>query len=327
MSKKVYGKIKDSNTGQGVKGLRVEAWDDDMISGDDFMGADMTNDNGNYSISYHGGHWDPSLSHGHTVWRPDIYIRVEGKNAAGKWVKLAKSGVHSDHRLRNDLRINLSVDFENPITKNTAFDPQKHGFHFVNSFTVAADLLGVDLGSWKMGFCGGMCAAALNRFNKNIPIPPDTNTPAQGTALYNELRDRQIDTLLHPNNILDDIYVWQSAPDEGSFFAPHSIRWRTKNQWPELQNNLEANKPTILLLIRQSGYLANPTKNHQVLAIGYKYHPTFKDLWIYVYDPNKPDTTQTLYMNLKGKRLNAKDSTGKRLRGFFCNPNSESASR
>ena len=52
MSRKIYGTIIDKNIGKGVKGLRVEAWDDDYPDGDDFMGSAMTDASGHYRIPY-----------------------------------------------------------------------------------------------------------------------------------------------------------------------------------------------------------------------------------------------------------------------------------
>jgi len=328
MWQKVFGTITDKKTKKGVKGLRVEAWDDDFPDGDDFLGDTTTDDSGSYRISYSGGHWDPSISSRATVWRPDIYIRVLIKNASGEWVYLGKSRVHRNHTLPEDLQVDLDVEIEDPIAKETSFRPEVHGFHFPNFFKVQAKVLGVDLGRWNMGFCGGMCAAALHRFKHNGEVPPDTRPPAQGTSLYAELLDRQIKTLLEPNMLLDDIYDWQSAPDESYWYRKRSIGWRTKGEWWKLKDNLDKGKPSILVLIRVEGYFANPTSNHQVLAIGYDYHPTSKDLQIQVYDPNEPDTTQSLFMNVglpKG-RLRGKDSTGSAVRGFFVNPNSDAVS-
>ena len=170
-----------------------------------------------------------------------------------------------------------------------------------------------------------MCEAALSRFKRNKPIPIDKSTPKQGTVIYNELRDQQIASLLKPNNIIDDIYDWQSAPDESQWYRKHSVGSRTKQEWWKLKNRLDSGKPTTLVLIQVEGYFANPTLNHQVIAMGYEYDPTSRDLTIDVYDPNKPDTTQQLTMNigLPNNRLYARNSSGKRLRGFFCNPNSD----
>lgn len=311
--------------GRPVQGLRVQAWDDDYPDSDDFMGEAVTDANGYYEIGYSSAHWDPSISPRATTWRPDIYVTVAIKNAGNQWVQMKKSSVHSDHKLEDDLQIDLDVEIKPPIAKTTTFQPEKHGFHFINSFIISPNILGVDLGSWGMGFCGGMCAAALNRFRNNTDIPATRQIPEQGTALYNELLTRQIATL---SNILDDIYDWQSAPDEERWHRKRGVGSRTKREWWKLKNELDNDTPAILVLIREEGYFANPTLNHQVLAIGYEYDPATKDLQIQVYNPNEPDQTKILSMNLglPNNRLNASDSTGERLRGFFVNPNRDIAS-
>ena len=320
MSRKIYGKITDTTSGNTpVKGLRVEAWDDDWPDGDDFMGWDITDANGQYEIAYHDGYWDPSIP-GLSSWLPDIYIIVEIKNSTGKWVRLGKSRVYKDHRLSEDLRIDLSVNIELPIAKQTSFLPDQHGFHFRNYFKIEPTILGVDLGKWEMGFCGGMCAAALNRFMKNADIPKDTQIPAEGTSLFNELLSRQIRST--PPELLTRIYDWQSSPDVGLWWRKPSIGQRTKREWSRLKRELNKNQPTMLILIRARGYFDNPTKNHQVLAIGYEFNPATKDLVVQVYDPNQPDKTNTLSMSLglPEGRLHFKDSTRKRTRGFLVNP-------
>jgi hypothetical protein len=129
-------------------------------------------------------------------------------------------------------------------------------------------------------------------------------------------------------DIVTQIYDWQSAPDEGHWNRKHSVGYRTKGEWWKLKASLDAGRPTNLVLIRVEGYLSNPTDNHQVLAIGYTYDPTTKHLEIYDYDPNDPQKTNTLSMNLglPNSRLDARDSIGSRLRGFFVNPLGERAS-
>jgi hypothetical protein len=85
----------------------------------------------------------------------------------------------------------------------------------------------------------------------------------------------------------------------------------------------------ILVLIRASGYLGNPTVNHQVLAIGYDFDPGTQDLVVHTYDPNKPDKTHSLTLNLglPDGKLYLKDSAHNRTRGFFVNPVGEDAIR
>ena len=87
-------------------------------------------------------------------------------------------------------------------------------------------------------------------------------------------------------------------------------------------------RPTTIILIRAKGYFGNPTKYHQVLAVGYEFDPSRKDLIIQVYDPNKLKETHTLSMNLglPDGKLYCKDSSGSRTRGFLVNPAGKGAS-
>jgi hypothetical protein len=90
---------------------------------------------------------------------------------------------------------------------------------------------------------------------------------------------------------------------------------------------LDAGRPTVIVLIRKEGTFANPSGNHQVLATGYEYDPLTKDLRIKAYDPNHRDKTVDLTMNLglADNNLDARQSTGERLRGFFVNPSGDAA--
>jgi hypothetical protein len=326
MSKKIFGTIRNASAGGApVKGLRVQAWDEDWPDGDDFMGRAYTNALGQFNISYQAGHWDESIF-GLSNWLPDIFITVDVKNAANKWVHLGKSQVFKDHPLGQDLRVDLDVNIQDLVTNKTDFNPEEDGFQFYNYFKLEPDILGIDLGTWEMGFCGGMCAAALNRFTKDEDIPKDEEIPEEGSSLFNELLFRQIRST--PLDLLPTLYDWQSAPDVSAMWRKPSIGQRTKREWPKLKSALDRGQPTTIILIRARGYFGNPTKNHQVLAIGYKFDPSKKDLEIQVYDPNKPKETHTLSMNLglPDGKLYFKDSSGSRTRGFLVNPAGKGAS-
>ena len=82
--------------------------------------------------------------------------------------------------------------------------------------------------------------------------------------------------------------------------------------------------------IPESGYLSLrtlATQNHQVMAIGYEYNPSTKDLTIHEYDPNLPDEMTKLHMNpgLPGNQLNLVDTAKEPTRGFFINTAGDAA--
>jgi hypothetical protein len=320
MVNKLFGRItNESGGGIPVQGLKVEAWDDDWPDGDDFMGKDITDVNGQYEISYVDGIWDQHVP-GLPSWLPDIYISADIRNSAGRWIRLGKSRVYKNQKLSEDLRIDLSVNIESTISRQTNFIPQQHGFHFRNYFKIEPTILDIDLGKWEMGLCGGMCTTVLYHFMNNEKIPDDTEIPDETTSLFKELLARQI--LTTPPHLLSRMYSWQSSPDTGFWWRKPSIGQRTKREWPQLKGAIDNGQPVVLILVRANGYLDNPTKNHQVLAIGYEYNPATKDLHIQVYDPNLPNETHRLSMNfgLPDGRLYFKDSSGKRTRGFMVNP-------
>src|SRR4051812_43317998 len=134
MARKVLGKLIDQHNNP-LSGWRVQAWDDDWPSADDFMGDAITDANGNYTINYDGGHWDPA-PHNITTWRPDIYVVAQARNHVGGWSSVDKSGVSKDHRLDDDLRKNMQLSVGRPEEKHTAFNAAVHGFHFINNFTI-----------------------------------------------------------------------------------------------------------------------------------------------------------------------------------------------
>lgn len=205
---------------------------------------------------------------------------------------------------------------------------QRYGLQFNNSFTVSARIFGHNFDSWPMGFCGGMCATVLNRFNAGLPIPATTTTPTQNTPLYHELLDRQTRSL--SLGIVATMLQWQSSPDEDHWLSLTSVGQRTKNAWPALQARLDSGVPTILILIRVESKLPSTIGgNHQVIALAYKYNNSTKDLTIYVYDPNDENEIRELQMNfgLSNNKINCQyTGSGGRVRGFFVNPDGDSAS-
>ena len=228
-----------------------------------------------------------------------------------------------------------------PLKKTTAFDPAKHGFHFANSFEINPRLFGVtDLKSWGLGLCGGMCLAALDRFNAHTPIPALDHPPAQKCPeldLFWELFGRLVVTLF-PVAWLR-IAQWQITP-EADYDVPsvtsvptssgqplnavptsqrmHGIGYSTTHEeWPKLKAALDQAKPTILCLVRQKD-AEDPSKNHQVLAIGYQMDD-IDHLKIQIYDPNHPDKTEELQLELgrADHSINGNETDGKAFRGFF----------
>jgi hypothetical protein len=325
LANRIYGSITDSTSNDApIGGLRIQIWDSDWIGSDDFLGQTSTSIDGHYEFQYSTGYLDESMGI-FRIDRPDLYITVENKNSAGQWVFLKKSEIYKNHNINEDLKIDLSIEFGKPVIKRTDFIPAVNGFHFINSFVIKPDLLGIDFGTWNMGLCGGMCAGALNRYTSGITTPDETEHPKSKTPLFSELVKRQVKSMVGKTLAL--MLEWQRAPDITGSVRKKSIAQLTREQWNGLREALDNEIPTILVLIRTSGYLGNPTDNHQVLAVGYDYQPATQEVSISFYDPNIPEETQTLSMNigLPGGILDLVDSSSSRTRGFFVNPQGEDA--
>lgn len=313
---KVYGRITDQS-GRGLSGVKVEVWDSDSPDPDDRMGATYTDSSGAYTFPYPRGGWDTRI--GGTSFRPDVYITASLKNSANRWVQVSKSRVYSNLKLKLAKNIDLKLNIAPEQKLRTKFQVSTDGFKFGNSFVVN-DVFGFE-GPFEMGFCGGMSAGALHRFNTRCAVPTNSSVPRDGTPLFDELFQRQFETL--PPDVLATIYDWQRSPDLPHAHTPNSIRFRQKAEWQKLQQALNRKVPVVLVLIREEGYFASISKNHQVLAIGYEYKPTTRDLKVEVYDPNDKGGSNFLYLCLGGGRLNAHqiNSKGKNInfRGFFVN--------
>lgn len=202
---------------------------------------------------------------------------------------------------------------------HTTFVPSSHGFHFRNGFSVVPKFLR-PIFDPKMGFCGGMCWATLDRYIAGEPIPSTTTTPLPGSALYKELFWRQMDTTASWRWL--KTITWQNTSDK------KLTQLTRKQEWPKVKKSIDQGIPITLCLIQSRPIIGIPTCNHQALAVGYRIDltSTHEPIYLNIYDSNRPDKdTATLYMTGKGTNdswktyvPNTEDS--KRLRGFFVIP-------
>ncbi len=230
----------------------------------------------------------------------------------------------------------------------TAFDPRTHGFGFSNRFLGGAvvaelsrqerlsELLGVtvpkgarlltdiagSMSFWgTFGLCGGMAWAALDRFFGRGSVPAATAPPGPGDPLFSELVRRQADSM-GGQALIGRCLSWQFTPDEVPWwwFWTRGVRNMTvRREWPILKEMLDQGTPASLTLIRASG-AADPSRNHQVVAIGYREEGASRQ--IYLYDPNHPRARPHLQLDLGANEdLQAcSQSSGEPLRGFFLWP-------
>lgn len=201
----------------------------------------------------------------------------------------------------------------------TNFNAQLHGFQFRNRFEIPFEhpleltlpFVGpIDLEKIVYGLCGGMCFAALDYFHENRPVPSLGREENIGLELLRYLQKRQLDSLSLP--VVIRLMEWMLLED-------HVVgRLTTRWEIPKLRRRLDKGLPVVLALIRVEG-IDDPTKNHQVLALGYDLDQTTKRLTISIYDPNHPKSEPTLTMSLArpSHGIEARQSTGEPLRGVF----------
>jgi hypothetical protein len=228
----------------------------------------------------------------------------------------------------------------------TGFEPARHGFKFRNRFhggqvvsELAAqgrlqDQIGINLPKevlalarganfWgSFGLCGGMSWAALDLFSSGETPPADTRPPVGGTELFRKLVRRQADSMVK-TELLRKVLIWQLLPDSSQwwgFLLDNVGNLVEKREWPRLQAALDARKPQSLCLIRSRG-IGEIANNHQVVATGYETGPDGRVI-VHIYDPNHPGTSPSLSFRRggEGNRIDARQSTGEPLRGFFVWP-------
>lgn len=309
----VLGTITYSD-GKPAVGVQVIAKDSDGmgdLNKNDTMGEAITDSQGFYRINYKDKEWDYKIP-GSDAWRPDIFI-VIFRNGS----HVAKSKVHDDWNMRNNLTINLTIPADQLIEKFTGFKSEIHGWPFSNKMFnhTCVEVLGQKV-CGPFSLCGGMSLSALRRFEKNLRVEPFSDKVKQ------EIEKAQGDTM--SAGVMKKFAEWSMIPTQPGMTKPHTIGARTKDEWVDVRKAIDGGRPVVLGLIRvnDDDIRKNPQnvfKNHQVLAIGYRVNDAIGDAIIYIYDPNHPGKTGIISFNTKLPRsqINAKQDTGEKVRGFF----------
>lgn len=204
----------------------------------------------------------------------------------------------------------------------TRFNPDEHGFKFVNRFK---NIFISELNWTTSGLCGGMAYSALDYFNARMRIPQQDFMPAEGTTLQSYLYNRQV------NSIERNVDKWVEYG-----FNPGGARNREFFNWGlqfgggrlgELRQRIDRGQPVPLGLQScgdDCGCPGGCPGSHQVLAVGYdlgrytgNLNVNAEDVSIFVYDPNFPNQILTLKPNVAGAMYGYAERPSKRWRAYF----------
>lgn len=211
------------------------------------------------------------------------------------------------------------IKLTNDGRRVTTFNPERHGFRFVNTFN------GEDIIRWG-GLCGGMVYAALDYFRTGIPIPRQTYTPANATTLQSYIYGRQQHSMWNVHEKWSEFEVNPFGSRSSEFYR-WGIQGTGGGRLEELKNAIDAGRSVPIGLF--GGGVPSIDNgsggNHVVLAVGYsvgRYRGDFTgqvgDYKILAYDPNMrnrmvmlvPDMANQCYFEVEN---------GKAWRAYFVN--------
>ena len=176
------------------------------------------------------------------------------------------------------------------------FKASVDGLHFTNTWPSEPDIvidagpLGkVPIGDASNGLCGGMVYTVMDVFTAGLPPIPDTQPPAQGSALFNYIVSRLFASFDIPAGVLT-YYEWMNTPDHDTgiwFVTRRGVAWKTiMEEWPKIKADIDGGMLSPLGLV--TVYSSDPTMmghNHQVLAYAYEVDDANR-LTLHLYDPN-----------------------------------------
>jgi len=210
----------------------------------------------------------------------------------------------------------------------SGFQPSRNGFHFANAwppvpaFLVGVGMVRLGIGDAGRGLCGGMAFAVRDRFERDEAPPPDRTPPPSGTALFEEIARRQLDSF--DRLVVVPFRFWLAAMQSG----PARDRASASDAWPAIRAEVDAGRLAMVGLVRTAGW--NPLHvgmGHQVAA--YRYDERADRVTIGIYDPNRPDddTVELRIATGSGGELSLSQSTGEPLVGLLALPFSAAPNR
>ena len=130
------------------------------------------------------------------------------------------------------------------------FLPSTHGLRFANSFRPGPtvrfgriDPRWIGVGDASAGLCGGMSWFVRERFEAGLPIPTDTEPPANGSPLFRALVRRQVLSLDWFRTPLR--FWWMGA------ISPERAARRTREtEWPRIRAEIDAGRLAMVGLVR-----------------------------------------------------------------------------
>lgn len=183
------------------------------------------------------------------------------------------------------VRPNISPKILTSTARMTAFDPERHGFRFINTFKTVTGVFDFTTG----GLCGGMAWAALDYWKAGMARPEQNFTPVNGTTLQSYLYAR---TMTAIESHLDKYVELNFNPGgaRNSEFFNWGLQGTGGGRLQELRAKIDAGEPVPLGL---KSLNADIGSDHVVLAYGYdmgRYAGDMgankEDLKIFIYEPN-----------------------------------------
>lgn len=223
-----------------------------------------------------------------------------------------------------------------PSIRVPGFTPKQNGFHFPNAFPPnpirqfrLGNVATLNIGDAANGLCGGMSFTVRDIFEHQLMPPADQTPLAGGTARFDYLVQRQIDSF--ENGLVPLRFFKLMDPDRparepawAEFLSRfgidrHSRTWvMAKVEWPAIQGDLDGGRLATLGLVKVVGRDPNVLgQNHQILAYGYDLAGTTVTLRIY--DPNYPnDEEVTLSFDAADPRAAVTPVWSKPGESVFC---------
>lgn len=173
-----------------------------------------------------------------------------------------------------------------------SFRPSAHGWPFPDDYDCPAALIGLGRPvAPEFGLAGGMCWSALDRFLAGRQIARTRHAPGPEDALYAEFVLRLTNALA--KDVIARASSAQRLPAEG---RGRSLGHLARSEWATARREMDAERPVLLLLLRDTGPFADPTDSRFVLATRYDADADRAMVW--TYDPRRPgDDAATLILD------------------------------